>query len=149
MRRIICLAAAVGASALFPASANAEVTMFTEGSGWIIGIGGGKSTFDISGELLPTGEINGNLLFVDHSVDLRVKSTSLDFLSSGCASEFLGVGDSSAGPVNFTVTVQDNDEPGTTDTFTILVVSSGGAVVYANGGTLQGGNVEVHSPTCP
>jgi hypothetical protein len=147
MKRVICVAAAVAAVASFPGSASAEVTAITSGSGWIIGNAGGQATFDASAQLLPDGTVNGNLLVVDHSLDLRVKSTSITTFTPGCTSTISGEGDSSAGPVNFAVTVQDNDEPGTgVDTFSIQVI---GSVAYANAGILQGGNVEAHFPVDP
>ena len=121
---------------------------FTSGGGGITGQVG-KGTFGVHGGTQPDGTQAGHLVFIDHGNGFTVQSTSVSTSSTACMSTIQGSGSSSAGPADFTVQVQDNGEPGTTDTFTIHVTGVGGApTLYDAGGVLQGGNIRVHR-NCP
>jgi hypothetical protein len=45
------------------------------------------------------------------------------------------------GPSQFTVKVQDNGEPGTNDTFMIVITGAGAST---RSGTLSQGNIQIH-----
>ena len=119
---------------------------FTSGAGWVVGPTGAKATFAVFARKQQDGTITGNLVYIDHGIDLRVTSTSLTAFLPGCQSEIVGEGDSNAGPVQFLVTLLDNGEPGTTDALTIEVT---GSVAYVNAGLLGGGNIRAHRESCP
>jgi len=63
----------------------------------------------------------------------------------GCTSQIDGTATANSTPVTFNVTVMDQGEPGTADTFSIDVPELG----YTQSGTLGGGNVQVHRLHCP
>jgi len=44
----------------------------------------------------------------------------------------------------FKVTVKDNGEPGTGDSFLIVIKDPANTTVYAKGATLTGGNIQIH-----
>jgi hypothetical protein len=95
----------------------------------------------------------GNLEYDDHMMDVSIKATSIDFLAispgSSCTpaggqhAEFSGSATVKRATVttneSFTVDVDDCGEPGATDKFSIST-SDG----YSNGGTLIGGNIQIH-----
>ena len=97
----------------------------------------------------------GNLQYDDHTMGVTINAKSIDFLaisgSSGTScpavpgsqhAEFTGTATvkRSTGTATqpFTVDVDDCGEPGTMDTFKIQTTG------YVNGGTLIGGNIQIH-----
>jgi len=117
----------------------------TTGGGWIPA-SGAKGTFGVHGGLDSTGTPTGHLVYHDHGVDFRVESTAITGASTtGCTTTITGTGN--GGLVHFTVTVTDNGEPGTQDTFQIDVLDA--VPAYSAGGILGGGNIQQHRPPCP
>ena len=118
---------------------------FTSGGGWI-SVSGGKATFGVHGGTQPDGSPAGHLVCIDHG-NLTVQSTSISTATTGCPSTIEGDGTSNRGPVHFVVDVTDRGEPGTGDSFDITVT---GALTYAAGGPLLGGNIQARrQPPCP
>ncbi len=121
-----------------PSTSGAKVTA----GGWI-NVLGGKGTFGLTAKANDTP--SGNLTYQDHGVLARtVKSTAVTSVSltgAGNCAQILGTATvNGTGPVGFQVDVCDNGEPGKdADTFSI-VMSDG----YTAGGTLGGGNVQIH-----
>ena len=105
-----------------------------------------KATLGFNVGVAPDGSFSGQLQFVDHGVNVSVKSTSITtFFSAACTALFEGTADvNGVSGSPFQVFVTDVDEPGSgRDTFTITLDS------YANSGLLGGGNIQVHGPGCP
>ncbi len=106
--------------------------------------GGGKIdgktvNFGFNARSVPSGHLN----YRDRDLDIHLVSDSIDtFVESGTNEvTFTGTGKVDRDPVTFTVTVQDNGEPGTSDTFEIQI---SGAVNSTRSGTLTSGNIQVH-----
>jgi hypothetical protein len=102
---------------------------------------GGKASFGFNaqyvvGQVAPSGE----LTFVDHGTGKKVKSTSIDsFAVTGSQATFGGVATVDGVPgMRFFVEVEDLGEPGSADTFR-LVLQDG----YGAGGVLVRGNIQV------
>jgi hypothetical protein len=129
----------------FTVTTNA-LTGLTTGGGWIVLSSGGKGSFGFAGGIKPDGTFTGHLVWINQDTGLRVTSTSLIAFAPGCSSTITGSGDSNFGPVNFTVTVTDSGEPGSNDTFSIVVT---GSVSDSQSGTLAGGDIQVHGLSCP
>jgi hypothetical protein len=132
----------------FTVSANA-VTALTTGAGWISPFGEHASFGFIAGSRLATPF--GQVAYIDHASGFRVKSTEILFNDPfSCTNEILAVGDSNLGPVpvpvHFTVTVADGGEPGAGNDFFMITVLELG---YSRSGVLEGGDIQVHDPTCP
>jgi hypothetical protein len=86
------------------------------------------------------GPVSGQLEYYNHARGLNVHSVSMTSLSiSATTASFGGSCTKNGAPCTFTVNVEDNGEPGTTDKFTISV--SGEPV---EGGTIARGNIQVH-----
>ena len=118
-----------------PSTPGAKVTA----GGWI-DVAGGKGTFGLTAQVKDTP--SGNLTYQDHGLlDRTVKSISITGVSvSGNCAQILGMATvNGAGSVGFNVLVCDNGEPGTNDTFSINMNDG-----YIAGGTLRGGNVQIH-----
>ena len=91
----------------------------------------------------------GNLEYNDHEAGVRIKAQSIDTLVidtgscganthatfTGTASVIRSIGTTTE---SFIVEVNDCGEPGTADTFSIQTTT------YSNGGTLIGGNIQIH-----
>jgi hypothetical protein len=121
---------------------------FTSGGGWIPGLAGGKASFGVFGGIQADQTLRGHLVFKDHGQDLSMKSTVIATVTPApCQVTIEGTGDSNAGTVQFTVTVRDNGEPGSADTFEIHV--SGGFTYDRPPTLLEGGNIQAHAQTCP
>ena len=118
---------------------RAQASDATRGAGWIFSGLGDRATFALSVAVQSDGALRGHLRFIDRSVGLTVESTSITSFTPGCTSTLSGTADSSFGPVNFTVAVTDNGEPGSSDTFTIEVT---GSITYTVAGVLGGGNIQ-------
>ncbi len=104
---------------------------------------GGRANFGFNatyeaGQIAPSGQ----LTFIDHGTGKKVKSTSIDsFTVTGRKVSFTGRAtvDGVAG-MGFFVEVEDLGEPGSADTFRIVLQDG-----YAAGGVLLRGNIQVSS----
>jgi hypothetical protein len=113
----------------------------TSGGGWIIAPTTGKGTFGLSGRATNTG-YTGHVVYTDHGTGTKVHGPVTFYQELGNGALLQGPATVNGSPSgNFTVQVQDNGEPGTTDTFSI---STDGAPPQQAGGTLQGGNIQFH-----
>ncbi len=116
---------------------------FATGGGWIP-IGNGKGTFGfVAGYKDHQTSPSGNLVYIDHTIGMKVKATSVtSYTGSGNTRTFGGDASiNGASGYTYSVTVVDNGEPGAGhDTFSIHL-STG----YSASGTLGGGNIEIHS----
>jgi hypothetical protein len=120
-----------------PSTPGAKVT----GGGWIT-VAGGEGSFGLTAKADSAGNPSGNLTYQDHPQNRTVKSTAITsvMISGNCAQIFGRARVNGTGDFGFQVGVCDIDEPGKdTDTFTITM-SDG----YTAGGTLQGGNIQIH-----
>lgn len=118
-----------------PSTPGAKVT----GGGWI-DASGGKGTFGLTAQV--KNGPSGNLTYQDHPQDRMVKSTAITsvMVSGNCATILGRARVNGSGDFGFQVRVCDIDEPGKdADTFSITM-SDG----YTAGGTLQGGNIQIH-----
>jgi len=107
--------------------------------GGVIDVPGGTANFGfVAQRKTPGGPVSGNLNYVDHVSGRHLHSPITALTIIGNSAEFGG----SCGPsCTFTVTVQDNDEPGTgKDVFTIKIVAS---PPYVAGGRIRSGNIQV------
>jgi hypothetical protein len=117
----------------------------TTGGGWIaVTPGGGKGTFGVVGAFRPDGSLAGHLVYIDHDINSTVQSTGMTNFVPGCTSQIDGTATANSTPVTFNVTVEDHGEPGTADTFSVVVPELG----YNRSGTLSGGNIQVHRLPC-
>jgi hypothetical protein len=126
---------------------------FVTGGGWIVTTGTSHGNFGHNagfkdGSLTPTVHLN----YIDHASGMKVKATSITFYGPGrTATSRHFTGSAAVDGVDgytYSVDVDDTREPGKdADTFSITL-SSSGQVVYQAGGTLAGGNVQLHKP-CP
>ena len=92
-----------------------------------------------TGQAAPTG----HLTFIDHGTGKKVQSTSItSFRVAGRTASFSGTATVNGVPgISFFVEVEDLGEPGSADTFR-LVVGDG----YGSGGVLLNGNIQVSGP---
>ena len=84
---------------------------------------------------------SGQLEYQNHARNLNVHSISITSVSiSGNSATFSGTcTKNGAGVFTFTVNVQDNGEPGTSDQFIIMVQGE-----PTEGGTITKGNIQIH-----
>jgi hypothetical protein len=116
-----------------PSTPGAKVTA----GGWIA-VSGGKATFGLTAK----ANASAHLTYQDHVQGRTVQSVAVTSVTvSGDCAQILGTATVNGVPgFAFDVDVCDNGEPGKgTDTFNILM-SDG----YSAGGTLGGGNVQLH-----
>ena len=125
---------------------------FTTGGGWITPAGNGRANFGFNagfkaGSLTPDVHLN----YIDHGARMKVKATSILSYGPGptvTSRHFEGTAEvDGVSGYTYKVDVADNDEPGRADTFAIALFSNG-ENVYQAGGTLAGGNIQLHKP-CP
>ena len=126
---------------------------FVTGGGWIVTTGTSHGNFGHNagfkgGSLTPSVHLN----YIDHASGMKVKATSITAYGRGpTATSRHFTGSAAVDGVDgyiYEVDVADNGEPGKdADTFSITL-SSNGQVVYQAGGTLSGGNIQLHKP-CP
>jgi hypothetical protein len=118
-----------------PSTLGAKVT----GGGWI-DVTGGKGSFGLTAQA-KTATPTGNLTYQDHAQDRTVKSTTItSVVVNGNCAHIVGTATvNGMGAFGFEVTVCDNGEPGTNDTFSISM-SDG----YNASGSLRGGNIQIH-----
>jgi hypothetical protein len=85
------------------------------------------------------GVAKGNVNYVDRAVGKHLKGANVTGVAcSGNNATIQGSGTWGGAPVSFLVHVHDAGEPGVDDTFSIQI----GA--YVQGGTLTGGNIQIH-----
>jgi len=117
---------------------------FVTGGGWIAGTPSGeRANFGLNGGVDEVGSFFGHVNLVDHGDDLHFKSTSVTNygIVDDVTRQLEGMGVLDDGTtVDFQVTLTDEGEPGSADTFEITL-SSG----YSASGTLQGGNIQIHA----
>jgi hypothetical protein len=107
------------------------------GGGTIDVVGGIGSFSFIVQRQASTGELGGHLQYFNHASGAQVQSETITSLMIvGNTATFGGTCTVNGAPCTFTVSVTDNGEPGTTDTFTISV--DGGPT---EGGPLRSGNI--------
>ena len=126
---------------------------FVSGGGWILTTGANHGNFGHNagfkdGSLTPTV----HLTYIDHATGMKVKATSITSYGEGptpTSRRFTGLANvDGVDGYTYVVDVADNREPGKdADTFSIIL-SSAGRVVYQAGGSLAGGNIQLHKP-CP
>jgi hypothetical protein len=119
---------------------------FVTGGGWVLGNAGGHASFGFVAGNTSAGGTSGELVFIDHSVGVRFKSTTIvAFDPSPCGAVFNGVGQmNGVDGFAFQATVADNGEPGTgRDVFSIVTSSYANAFVV-----LAGGDIQVHGQDC-
>jgi hypothetical protein len=105
--------------------------------GGTIDVIAGIGTFSFIIQRASTGELSGQLQYINHASGAQVQSVAYTSLVVvGNTATFGGTCTVNGTACTFTVNVTDNGEPGTTDTFTISV--SGGPT---EGGTLRSGNI--------
>jgi len=120
---------------------------FATGGGWITGTpSGAKANFGVAGGI-KQGQFWGHLTYIDHGPNgPRVKGTGVTAYKvvNPTTRHIEGTAQVN-GQDGFTyqVDVADNGEPGRSDTFTLQL--SGG---YGASGTLAGGNIQLHVPSC-
>lgn len=84
--------------------------------------------------------MTGQLEYSDRGSSVTLHSATIASLAiAGTTATFSGTCATNGQPCTFAVTVTDSGEPGASDTLAITV-----SVGYAAGGTLRGGNIQVH-----
>jgi hypothetical protein len=149
-----------GVADVIIASAHADITCqpaspppgcngddFVTGGGWITGTpSGAKGNFGVAGGI-KHGAWWGHLTYIDHGPNgTRVKGTGVTaYLVVNATTRHIEGNAQVNGTDGFTynVDVVDNGEPGRDDVFT-LRLSNG----YSGSGTLAGGNIQLHKPSC-
>jgi hypothetical protein len=116
---------------------------FVTGGGFITTPSGAKGNFGVAGGI-KNGAFWGHLTYLDHGTGLKAKGTGVTaYAITGPTSRHIEGNAEVNGQSGFTYTVDVNDqgEPGRSDTFAITL-SNG----YSAGGTLAGGNIQLHQP---
>jgi hypothetical protein len=141
--------------AYYTGSGGTVLAIYDPSLGFVTGGGtvvhdGVKGNFGLNVKFLKSGQAQGSLLFIDHrlSGDVKVKSNAMGTVSIvGKTAIVLGKTTvNGVGNHSFRVTVVDNGEPGSLDTFALRVTSPGNVVVPGldfGPVTLSGGNVQV------
>ena len=120
---------------------------FVTGGGWIPA-GGSRANFGFhagfhAGSSTPVVHLN----YIDHATGKRIRATSITIYEVGHTSNsrhFEGEAEvDGVSGYQYWVDVSDLGEPGREDTFDLRLNDG-----YENGGTLQGGNIQLHKP-CP
>jgi len=119
------------------------------GGGFII-VNGAHANFGFNAGYKPSKTtVSGQLTYIDHGTGMKAKATSIDRYynpngSTGTTRTFSGQAEvNGVSGFYFTVTVTDNGEPGKgNDYFSITL--TGPNFYYHQGGTLGGGNIELH-----
>jgi hypothetical protein len=110
-----------------------------------IAVPGDKANFGFVAQRKAIGDpVTGQLEYVNHARGLYVHSTSILTLTVlGNMATFTGECTKNGAPCTFNVTVEDNGEPGTNDTFTIAV---SGEPIEGAAATIVHGNIQMHAP---
>ena len=122
---------------------------FITGGGWIITPSGAKANFGVGGGIKQSVWW-GHLTYIDHGAGgPQVKGTGVTGYTSPDPTKptmrhISGTAEvNGQGGFTYQIDVADNGEPGRNDTFAISL-SNG----YTASGTLDGGNIQLHTPTC-
>jgi hypothetical protein len=119
---------------------------FVTGGGWITGPTSGKANFGVAGGI-KQGAFWGHLTYIDHGPGgPQVKGTGVTAYSvTNPTTRHIEGTAQVNGQDGFTyqVDVVDNGEPGRNDQFALHLSSN-----YAASGTLDGGNIQLHQPSC-
>jgi streptogramin lyase len=110
--------------------------------GGFITVPNGAATFGFNVQRqVSGGPVSGELEYQNHATDENVHSVAITSLViAGNTASFGGSCTNNGAPCTFSVTVQDNGEPGIDkDTFQIE-----GAVITPAAGVLRGGNIQIH-----
>jgi hypothetical protein len=118
---------------------------FTSGGGWLAsGAGSPKRTFGLIGGLRQGPQFLGHFVYVNRVTNQRVEGrVDVYTILPGTARNMEGTGEANGQPATFQLTVADNGEPGSLDTFSLTFQGGGGG---ADSGTLNGGNIQLHQP---
>ena len=117
-----------------PATTPGEVT----GGGWIVK-NGHNVIFGLNAES-DAGVTTGHCNVVEMTPRTHVKCVTVDTLViTGTHATLFGQATVDGVATTYRIDVDDNGEPGTSDTFAIVTASG-----YAAGGTLGGGNIQIH-----
>ena len=113
---------------------------------------GAKANFGVGGGR-KQGALWGHLTYIDHgSNGPRVKGTGVTAYSvvDGTTRHIEGTAEmNDQGGFTYQIDVADNGEPGSYDTFAIQLLKNGASdIIYSARGTLGGGNIQLHTPTC-
>jgi len=115
------------------------------GGGWVQPSFQPKQSFGFVGGIRHNGNIHGHLVFVDHATNNRLKGTVTAYTVGGPTLRTMdGEGELNNEPAQFSLTVNDAGEPGTSDTFELAYASQTGGGIAT--GTLGGGNIQIHEP---
>jgi len=126
---------------------------FVTGGGWITGTPSqAKANFGVAGGI-KQGAWWGHLTYIDHGAGgPQVKGTGVTGYRSDATQPTMRHISGTAevnGQSGYTyeIDVADNGEPGSSDTYAIQLSNDAG-YTYSAGGTLGGGNIQLHAPTC-
>lgn len=119
---------------VIPATTPGQVT----GGGWILNAGD-KVSFGFNAKSDDKG-VKGNCNVIDHGTKTHIKCQTVDSLVvAGTHATFFGQATVDGVATDYRIDVDDLGEPGTADTFRIQTDSG-----YSAGGTLAGGNIQIH-----
>ncbi|MGH9893847.1 MAG: choice-of-anchor P family protein [bacterium] len=118
---------------------------FVTGGGWI-GVGNSRANFGFNAGF-KGGSMDVHFNYIDHNTGMHMKATSItEYVATGPTSRRLKGNaeiDGKSGHT-YTIEVADNGEPGrNADRISISLSNK-----YSAGGTLAGGNIQLHDP-CP
>lgn len=116
---------------------------FMTGGGWLSGTAGSaKRSFGVIGGVKQGQNFFGHLVYINRVTNHRVEGRiNLYAPGSGNLRVMNGTGQANGEASEFKVTVADNGEPGTLDSFSIEFTGAGGGT---DTGTLAGGNLQLH-----
>jgi Ca-activated chloride channel family protein len=134
---------------------NATVTVDVKGLPSTPGkVTGGQANLDNNtnaGFNVQSGDgttFKGQLQFNDKLENIKLHSESMTALAidpSGTTATFKGTAEvNGVSGYTFKAIVKDNGEPGTNDSFLIVIKDPSNTTVYMRGGTLSGGNIQIH-----
>jgi hypothetical protein len=116
---------------------------YVTAGGWIVGTPSGeRGTFGAAGGMNAAG-LWGHLVFIDHNSGSEIHGTGVTsyVVVNSTTRHIEGTCDIDGVPGSYSLDLTDNGEPGSSDMFD-LMLSNG----YHAGGTLNGGNVQLHVP---
>jgi hypothetical protein len=121
---------------LLPATVPGQVT----GGGWIT-MDGGRVSFGFNAQADEAGgAAKGNCNVIDHATKKQIKCLTVDSLVvTPTHATFFGQARVDGSTTNYRIDVDDLGEPGLADTFKIQLDNG-----YTAGGTLEGGNIQIH-----
>ena len=138
------LAVLVAVFALMAASCTGHIT----GGGFVLDAAeAGKANFGFNLNCDSLEDRKGHVTYHDKSEGLKASGTVTACLPDGAVGTWTPQGKSTFVGGTFVVTVVDNGEPGTADTFSITLYDGAvflSTVVYENEGILLGGNIQNH-----